>query len=262
MQKDGQGIRRPRNRLPSRPIMIRRRGAAELAHSQEPKRSPKLDRVAFRTSRLLDFVGRRELTAQIGHGVDDWPLVVLKELVDNALDAVEEAGRAPEIVINVTTDPGSISIADNGAGIAEETIADILDYTVRVSSREAYVSPTRGAQGNALKTLLAMPFALDGAQGSTLIEARGAAHHITFAVDRIRQEPKIERANGPSPVTNGTRITLVWPDSASSILEEAEPRFLQIADDFHWLNPHLGLVVEWNGERRIDIAASDLGWRK
>jgi len=33
--------------------------------------------------------------------------------------------------------------------------------TVRVSSREAYVSPTRGAQGNALQTLLVMGFALD-----------------------------------------------------------------------------------------------------
>jgi hypothetical protein len=37
-------------------------------------------------------------------------------------------------------------------GIAPQTVADVLDYAVRVSSREAYVSPTRGAQGNALKT--------------------------------------------------------------------------------------------------------------
>ena len=36
---------------------------------------------------------------------------------------------------------------------------------VRVSSREAYVSPTRGAQGNALKTIVAMPFVLDGERG-------------------------------------------------------------------------------------------------
>jgi DNA topoisomerase VI subunit B len=165
----------------------------------------RLERVAFKTSRLLDFVGRRELIAQIGHGVEDWPLVVLKELVDNALDSAEEAGVAPQIVISVSTDPGSISIADNGPGIPAQTVTDILDYTVRVSSREAYVSPTRGAQGNALKTLLAMPFALDGERGETLIEAGGAAHRIIFAVDRIRQEPKIERANGPSPVTKRQR---------------------------------------------------------
>src|SRR5262249_60685927 len=37
--------------------------------------------------------------------------------------------------------------SDNAGGIDTETIASVLDYTIRVSSREAYVSPTRGAQG-------------------------------------------------------------------------------------------------------------------
>ena len=45
----------------------------------------RLERIAFRTSRLLDFVERRELTAQIGHAPESWPLVIVKELVDNAL---------------------------------------------------------------------------------------------------------------------------------------------------------------------------------
>jgi DNA topoisomerase VI subunit B len=193
---------------------------------------------------------------------EHWPLVVLKEGVDNALDAAEEAGVPPEIAISVTTAPGSISVTDNGRGIAPETITDILDYSVRVSSREAYVSPTRGAQGNALKTILAMPFALDGAAGSTVIEAHGTKHHVAFGVDHIRQEPKISRTNGPSFVKNGTRITVHWPNAACSIVRQARPRFLQIAEDYGWLNPHLGLRVEWDGERLIDIAASDPGWRK
>jgi hypothetical protein len=38
-------------------------------------------------------------------------------------------------------------VADTGSGIAPETITKILDYTVRASDKEAYVSPTRGAQG-------------------------------------------------------------------------------------------------------------------
>jgi DNA topoisomerase VI subunit B len=231
------------------------------AHQRHVAR-PWLERVAFRTSRLLDFVGQRELTAQIGHGVEDWPFVVLKEALDNALDAAEEAGVAPVIAITVATDPGSITLTDNGSGIPAATVVDILDYTVRVSSREAYVSPTRGAQGNALKTLLAMPFALDGSIGETRIEAQGIAHTIRFAVDQIRQEPKIDHLTAPSSVKNGTRLTLTWPDSACSILERAKPRFLQIADDFHWLNPHLGLSLEWDGEPEINIEASNPGWQK
>ena len=151
--------------------------------------SPRLERVAFKTSRLLDFVGRRELTAQIGHPPEEWPLVILKELVDNALDACEEAEVAPEITAQVNTATGAISVSDNGPGLRPETVIDILDYSVRVSSREAYVSPTRGAQGNALKTILAMPFALDGGRGETVIQSAGQVHRIVFAVDRIRQEP-------------------------------------------------------------------------
>jgi hypothetical protein len=162
------------------------------------KPPPRLERVAFKTSRLLDFVGERELTAQIGRAPAEWPLVIAKELIDNALDACEEVEVTPSLSISVDTTAGTIRIADNGTGIAAGKITDIIDYTVRVSSREAYVTPTRGAQGNALKTLLAMGFALSGERGETLIESRGVAHRIVFAVDRIRQEPRIEPTKGPS----------------------------------------------------------------
>src|SRR6516165_1445106 len=120
----------------------------DLDIARPTKPPPRLERVAFKTSRFLDFASERELTAQIGHPVEEWPLVILKELVDNALDGCEEAEVAPSVSIAVDTTAGTISIADNGPGIAPRTITDIIDYTVRVSSREAYVSPTRGAQGN------------------------------------------------------------------------------------------------------------------
>ncbi|MBV8112333.1 MAG: ATP-binding protein [Hyphomicrobiales bacterium] len=129
-----------------------------------------LQRETFRTSRLLDFCSEKELAAQTGHAPAQWPLVALKELVDNALDACEEADIAPEITI--TVDKIGITVTDNGPGIPAETVNGVLDFTVRVSSREAYVSPTRGAQGNALKTIVAMPFVLDGRRGQVEIEAR------------------------------------------------------------------------------------------
>ena len=76
---------------------------------------------------------------------------------------------------------------DNGPGMPPETVADILDFSSRVSSREAYVAPDRGAQGNALKTILAMPFVLDGAAGHVEICARGLRHRIAFTVDALRR---------------------------------------------------------------------------
>ncbi len=94
----------------------------------------KLDRTTLRTSRLLDFCSRKELIAQTGHHPDAWPLVVLKELVDNALDACEEASVAPEITVQI--DDNGIAVTDNGPGIPESTVAKILDFSIRVSSRE------------------------------------------------------------------------------------------------------------------------------
>src|SRR4051794_38067510 len=178
---------------------------------------PKLTRVAFRVSRLMEFCTRRELQNQTGHGITQWPLVVLKELVDNALDACEEAEVAP--VISIAVEPGSIIIEDNAAGIKTSTIKSILDYTIRVSSREAYVSPTRGAQGNALKTILAMGYVLDRerqggndeAVGITVIETHGIEHRIEFRVDHINNEPRISHTTSPSPIKIGSRITINWP---------------------------------------------------
>lgn len=74
-----------------------------------------LDRVTFRTSRLMDFCSEKELIAQTGHDTQDWPLVALKELMDNSLDPCEEGRVAP--VINVTVNEHGITVQDNGPGL-------------------------------------------------------------------------------------------------------------------------------------------------
>jgi DNA topoisomerase VI subunit B len=222
---------------------------------------PALHRATFKTSRLLDFASEKELVAQTGHQREAWPLVLLKELVDNAIDACEEAGTAP--VVTVTVNKTGITVADNGPGLPAKTIKAVLDFNVRVSSREAYVSPTRGAQGNALKTVVAMPFVLDGEQGRVEIEAKGSRHIIDFAVDRIRQEPVITHqvVAAATVVRTGTLVRVHWPDSARSNLQDTKARFLQIATDYAWLNPHLTITVEWFGER-FQIEATNSAWVK
>ena len=186
--------------------------------------------------------------------------MIVKELIDNALDACEEAGISPEIMI--TVDECGIEVADNGPGMPPETIKSVLDYAVRVSSREAYVSPTRGAQGNALKTIVGMPFTLDPEIGRVVsITAKGALHFIDCSVDRIRQEPVLAHETEAAEEENGTIVQVHWPDSASSNLIDAEARFLQIADDYAWLNPHLSMEIEWFGERRV-VRATNPAWQK
>ncbi len=102
-----------------------------------------VNRTTFRTSREMDFFSERELVTQTGHAREEWPLVILKELTDNALDACEEADIAP--VVTIKADAGGITVGDNGPGLPEETLAGAMDFSIRVSNREAYVAPDRGA---------------------------------------------------------------------------------------------------------------------
>jgi hypothetical protein len=231
------------------------------------KPESKLTRVAFRVSRLMEFCTQRELQNQTGHSVYDWPLVVLKELMDNALDACEEAEIAP--VISITVGDGSIIIQDNAGGIATNTIKSILDYTIRVSSREAYVSPTRGAQGNALKTIMAMGYVLDreaagsdtDAVGVTTIETRGVEHRIEFRVDHVNNQPKIAHTTTPTTINVGTRITVKWP-SGLRLLDGSEQGFKQLAESYVWFNPHLTLRGIWHGKEFINVKATNPTWEK
>lgn len=220
---------------------------------------PLLRRATFCTSRLLDFASEKELVAQTGHQRAAWPLVIVKELVDNAVDACEEAGIAP--VITVAADANGIIVADNGPGLPADTVEGILDFGVRISSREAYVSPTRGAQGNALKTVIAMPFVVDPDEGQVDIEAQGLHHAIKLTVDRIRQEPVVSHGTERIKRKSGTKIRVRLPVSPCSNDDETGTRFLQMADDFAWLNPHLSITANWFGQK-VGTKATDPTWAK
>ena len=127
-----------------------------------------------------------------------------------------------------------------------------------------------------------MPYVLNGTEGRIEITSRGIRHDIRTRVDPIGQQPVINHQQHPAEgrfVRNGTCVMLHWPNppssepeagdadptsdedddleeidpseqrSPSSMLVRAKQRFLQIADDFTFLNPHLRLTVNWHGER-------------
>jgi hypothetical protein len=103
----------------------------------------------------------------------------------------------------------------DGPGIAPDVVERLADLRAKTSSREAYVAPTRGAQGNALQTILAMPFALDGREGRTVIGAQGIAHTVDFTMDHVHRVPQVAVTRGGSAVRNGTFFMVHWPVSAS-----------------------------------------------
>ena len=177
----------------------------------------KLNRETFITNRSLEFFSEKELSMQIGHSKRLWPIALVKELIDNSLDCCETAGILPEIEVTVTED--FVSVKDNGPGLPEETLSKSLDYMIRVSDKNHYVSPSRGQLGNALKCVWAAPFVMDGEYGQVEISTGGKIHRIDVSVDRIAQRPQLEHAVIEDGfVKNGTFVKMFIPGIAS-ILE-------------------------------------------
>ena len=99
-----------------------------------------LQRTIFTTSRECEYFTDKELTAQIGHGQEYWPLAgVLRELIDNSLDACEMGDVAPQIDVSIQDD--CLSVSDNGPGIPPEVITKSLNYMVRVSDKAGVGQP-------------------------------------------------------------------------------------------------------------------------
>jgi hypothetical protein len=194
-------------------------------------------RTIFETSRASEYFNVRELQAQTGQPRERFMTVALKELVDNALDACEIAGIAPLITLEMVEAPPVVrmTVADNGAGIAPETVRRILNFQTRTSDKAAYRSPTRGAQGNALKTVLGMPCAL-GIRDAVLIEAQGVRHRILAWIDPAG-ELRLQHEEEAVPVTPGTRITLPLPAEG----QDCYPPFW--AKAFAVFNPHASVKI-------------------
>lgn len=196
-------------------------------------------REAFSLSRSLEYLSESELTKQIGYEREVWLEVVLKELIDNALDHCEEIGRLPEVVVTLTAD--SLSVRDNGLGILAEIVAAMRDFENRTSTRAAFRCPTRGAQGNAGKIIVAAPFVLNGNEGLAIVEARGIRHEIAVTIDRLTGKPNVQHRQHEKEVQDGTLVEVKLP----CILSAAKVnRFVLFCRNYAALNPHLTLTLE------------------
>lgn len=227
-----------------------------------------LERTTFKTSRLLEFFTTKELAMQIGHNQDWWPIALTKELLDNALDACESDGIAPEI--KVTLNGNSVSIQDNGPGLPVETLKKSLDYTVRVSDKLHYVSPSRGQLGNALKCIWAAPFvAGDNEHGRVDVITGGERHTINISLDRIAQAPILEMKTSPNGIVKiGTFVKMYWPQIAGYLRHKRNGDFYNppltlsaLVARYAYFNPHAKFeFVGMDAEAVFD--ATNQEWEK
>jgi DNA topoisomerase VI subunit B len=227
--------------------------------------SRELQRELFETRRQLEYFSDKELSMQLGAGPAHWGVVLIKELVDNALDACETAQIVPEIRVILT--PDGFTVVDNGPGMPPALIERSLDYDIRVSDKTYYVSPSRGQLGNALKCLWAAPYAIDPDHpGHVEVVSLGVQHRIRVTVDRIAQVPRLAHHEAEAPICrNGTVITISAPKIARFHAWEEIDDFDKPAQDliatYAAFNPHATFQLNLP-EVTLDYPATTPGWQK
>ena len=215
-----------------------------------------MNRTTFETNRALEFFSEKELSMQLGHYRGRWLLAIIKELIDNSLDACETKGGKPEISVEVSDE--SLTVTDTGPGLSEEVLKKSLDYMIRVSDKNNYISPSRGQLGNALKCVWAAPFVLSG---HSFIEVftNGKRYEIEVRVDEIKQAPLINfTVSDDSFVKNGCSIKIHSPELASLLVTENDYRddpvddFFKLIDGYGLFNPGAGIKAHLPGYEMYD----------
>ena len=148
-------------------------------------------------SRVGENFTKDGLETLTGQPSQKWGRYVVKEILDNALEAVEEADtEMPTVTVDadvvehgVNTFIREITIADNGDGIPESQINQIADVERFGGTKRHYALPTRGTQGNALMTVLGIQHLADG---ELVIETHGQCHVFSVNADTLSGAPTVD----------------------------------------------------------------------
>ncbi len=181
-------------------------------------------------------------------------LTCVKEAVDNALDACEEAGILPDVTVTVAVVPTGggapppasqatrfrVTVADNGPGIVRQQIPPIFAKLL-YGSKFHRLRMSRGQQGIGISAA-GMYAQLTTGTPVQIVSRTGpkaAAHYFEVQIDTKRNEPRIfesRKIDWPSP--RGTQVTLEiegrYQKGRASVEEYLEQTAIA--------NPHVRLV--------------------
>jgi DNA topoisomerase VI subunit B len=150
-------------------------------------------------------------------------LTCVKEAVDNALDACEEAGILPDVVVRLdvvaqgeTPPPASqatrfrVTVTDNGPGIVRQQIPPIFAKLL-YGSKFHRLRQSRGQQGIGISAAGMYGQLTTGkpVQIISRTSARAPAHYFEVQIDTKKNEPRIlEKKQITWEAPRGTQVTL------------------------------------------------------
>jgi DNA topoisomerase-6 subunit B len=122
-------------------------------------------------------------------------LTTVKEAVDNALDACEEAGILPEIVVEIrqeAEDRFHVSVRDNGPGIVKDQIPKIFGKLL-YGSKFHRLRQSRGQQGIGISAAGMYGLLTTGKPVviTSRTNRRRPAHHYEVAIDTRKNRPEV-----------------------------------------------------------------------
>jgi DNA topoisomerase-6 subunit B len=181
-------------------------------------------------------------------------LTCVKEAVDNALDAAEEAGILPDVTVRVEVAPSNggapppagqatrfrVTVSDNGPGIVRQQIPPIFAKLL-YGSKFHRLRMSRGQQGIGISAA-GMYAQLTTGKPVQIISrtgARAAAHYFEVQIDTKKNEPRIfesKKIDWEHP--RGTQVTLEIEGRYQKGRASVDEYLEQVAI----ANPHVRLV--------------------
>jgi len=151
-------------------------------------------------------------------------LTCVKEAVDNALDAAEEAGILPDVVVAIEVVPSNgsppppasqatrfrVTVTDNGPGIVRQQIPPIFAKLL-YGSKFHRLRMSRGQQGIGISAagMYAQLTTGKPVQITSRTSPRSPAHYFEVQIDTKKNEPRIfESKKIQWEVPRGTQVTL------------------------------------------------------
>jgi DNA topoisomerase-6 subunit B len=151
-------------------------------------------------------------------------LTCVKEAVDNALDAAEEAGILPDVAVKIEVVPSNgsppppvsqatrfrVTVTDNGPGIVRQQIPPIFAKLL-YGSKFHRLRMSRGQQGIGISAagMYAQLTTGKPVQITSRTGARSPAHYFEVQIDTKKNEPRIfESKKIQWEIPRGTQVTL------------------------------------------------------
>jgi len=187
-------------------------------------------------------------------------VTAVKEAVDNSLDACEEAGILPDVMVEITKgdreNEVKIAVEDNGPGIVEKQIPPIFGKLL-YGSRFHAIRQSRGQQGIGISAAV-LYGQLSTGKHATIISKIGGeefAHFYEIAIDTQKNSPEIVKKDIVNwDKEHGTRVEIY-------IIGDYRRgrRFLyEYLQNTSVVNPHAQITfIEPSGERHVFERVTD-----